>query len=82
MEQVREAAAPLPPLSFPWPRFVLGLAMVSVLAGLSGWGIASLPVAEALSSTLGRALAVLQDPSSRRWAARSLRSRGRTCWSG
>ncbi|HEV7506647.1 MAG TPA: hypothetical protein VGS07_17265 [Thermoanaerobaculia bacterium] len=53
MEQVRETAAPLPPIPFPWRRFLLALAAVSVLAAISGWGIAN--------AMLGRTLAPLQD---------------------
>jgi hypothetical protein len=62
MEQVRETAAAPPPLPFPWPRFLLGLAMVAVLAGLSARGVASLPIAEALNTAFGRVLTVLQGP--------------------
>jgi hypothetical protein len=62
MEQIQETATPPPLLPFPWPRFVLGLAVVSALAALSGWGIASLPVAGTLSSALGRAFTVFQSP--------------------
>jgi uncharacterized membrane protein len=62
MEQVLETATLPPPLPFPWKRFLLGLAAVSVLAAISGWGIASLPIAETMSTVFGRAFAVLQAP--------------------
>jgi hypothetical protein len=62
MEQVRETVSAPPPLPFPWKRFLLGLAAISVLAAISGWGIASLPIAETLSTAFGRAFTVLQNP--------------------
>lgn len=62
MEEVQNAVSAPPSLPFPWKRFLLGLATISILAASGGWGIASLSVAEGLSTAFGPAFTVLQAP--------------------
>jgi hypothetical protein len=62
MDEVREAAAALPPLPFPWRVFALGVLLVSASTGVLGWILVTWRSAGALQAALAGTLAGLESP--------------------